>query len=461
MTQTRAERETVDVDPSASSGRRSMLGAAAMTYGSEVLSAALSLGNALIISRALNADGRGAVAFLTAMAYLTSNLATIGVQEAIGNIVGRSPEKRRALAGNAVLLSLLFGGAAVAAVAVLMIVVPAAAGDSDTVLRWLALSSIPMLLLQVFLRYLVQADYRFGVANAALVIPAILNVVVNGVMWFMGELTIASALIVWIAGQLLSTILLAAYVTSKLMGFGRPDAALARESIAFGAKSHVGRIMLLGNYRLDAWLVFSIAGKRELGLYSVAVAWAEAAYFLPTALSAVQRPDLVRANRDDAGKLGAAVFRIAVAVTALLVIVLVVAAPFLCVVIFGDDFRGSVDDLQILALGAFGVIAMKQLASALTAQGHPTRSSIALAIGFVVTLLLDIILIPEYGGLGAAIASTAAYTAGGIAAAVLFSRTLATPMSQLVPRLSDVTGFARTLRSILRRLRRGASGENA
>ncbi len=461
MTETRAEPDAVDADPTTASGRGSLLGAAAMTYGSEVLTAALSLGNALIISRGLGASGRGEVAFLTAMAYLTSSLATIGVQEAIGNIVGRSPERRRALAGNAVMLALLFGGAAIIAVGALIALVPRAAGDSDTLLRWLALASIPMLILQVFLRYLVQADYRFGVANAALVVPAVLNVVINGAMAAIGDISIASALIVWIGGQALSTVLLGAYVASKLMGFGRPDRALARESIVFGAKSHVGRVMLLGNYRMDAWILFALAGSTELGLYSVAVAWAEAAYFLPTALSAVQRPDLVRANRNDAGTLGAAVFRIAVASTALLVIGLVVAAPFLCVVIFGNEFRGSVDDLQILALGAFGVIAMKQLASALTAQGFPTRSSIALGVGFVVTIILDIVLIPDYGGRGAAIASTVAYTAGGLAAAVLFSRTLATPLSQLIPRVSDVTSFAHTIRSIIRRLRRGASGENA
>ena len=53
--------------------------------------------------------------------------------------------------------------------------------------------------------------------------------------------------------------------------------------------------MLLGNYRLDQWFVGAIAGSRELGLYSVAVAWAEALWYLPTALASVQRPDLVRA----------------------------------------------------------------------------------------------------------------------------------------------------------------------
>lgn len=437
----------------ASRRERSLVSSAAFTYGTEVLSAALSLGNALIVSRALGATGRGDVAFLTAIAFLTSNLATIGVQEAIGNIAATSPHRRRALAGNAVLLALLFGALAIGAVVALIALVPAASGGSDTLLRWLALGSIPMLILQLFLKFMVQADYRFGVANIAVLVPAFLNVAVNGAMAMFGTLTVGSAIVVWIGGQTLSTLIMAVYVGVKMSGFGRPNRHLARESVLFGAKSHIGRIMLLGNYRLDAWIVGAVAGARELGLYSVAVAWAEACFFLPTALAAVQRPDLVRSNRSDAGQLGAAVFRVAVALTVLLVVVLVVAAPILCVTIFGDDFRGSISDLRVLALGAFGVIAMKQLASALTAQGFPLTSSLAIGVGFVVTIVLDILLIPGWGGLGAAIASTIAYSAGGIAAAVMFARTLHTPLRALVPRVGDVTAFAATLGRVARRRR--------
>ena len=55
--------------------------------------------------------------------------------------------------------------------------------------------------------------------------------------------------------------------------------------------------MGVGNYRADQWIVGSIAGARELGLYSVAVAWAELLFYLPGVISLLQRPDLVRATR--------------------------------------------------------------------------------------------------------------------------------------------------------------------
>jgi O-antigen/teichoic acid export membrane protein len=197
--------------------------------------------------------------------------------------------------------------------------------------------------------------------------------------------------------------------------------------------------MNLGNYRLDQWFVGTIAGSRELGLYSVAVAWSEALFFLPTALASVQRPDLVRAQRPEAARLAARVFRLGIALTAPLALGIVVAAPLLCEVVFGPQFAGAIDDLRVLALGAFGIVAVKLLGDALTAQRLPLLSSIPVALGLVCTIVLDALLIPHHGGMGAAVASTISYTIAGIAACVTFSVALKADARELTPRARDLT----------------------
>jgi O-antigen/teichoic acid export membrane protein len=123
----------------------------------------------------------------------------------------------------------------------------------------------------------------------------------------------------------------------------------------------------------------------------------------------------------------------AVLLTLPLVIGFVLAAPILCVVFFGEAFRGSIGELQVLAPGAFGIVAMKVLANALVAQGRPMLANAAIGVAFAVTIGLDILLIPAHGGMGAAIASTAAYTAGGIAVAVIFARTMGLRGRDLLP----------------------------
>jgi O-antigen/teichoic acid export membrane protein len=418
---------------------------AALTYGAQLGAAVLSLLSVLIVARALGAEGRGHVAFLTAMTFLTANLATFGVQEANGNLAASDPRARRALATNSLLLAAVLGGVAVAFLSALIAIVPSVAGESDPTLRLIAFAFIPAILLQIFLRFLVQADYGFAVTNTAYVLAPTLNVVGNGVFYALGILSVSSAVGWWLAGQMLETILLAWYVQRRLAGFGRPELRLMRTTLRFGARAHPGRVMLLGNYRLDQWLLGAIAGPRELGVYSVAVAWAEALWYLPTALATVQRPDLVRAAKREASAIAVRIFRATMLVTAACAVVMVVTAPILCVTIFGDEFRDSVNMLRVLAFAAFGVASVKLLGSALVTQGRPGLQSIAIGAGFVLSVALDVLLIPPFGGQGAAIAAAIAHTVAGAVVCTMFLRTLAAKPTDLIPRLGDVRWFAAQL----------------
>lgn len=427
--------------------RRSFGTAAATTFGANVTAAFLSLANVLVTARVLGPTGRGEFVFLTTVAMLTSVLSSLGIEEATANLAGREPARRRSLGGNVVLLAVAFGTAAAFLVASLMSLFPSVAADSDPVKRGIVLAAIPLLILQFYLQFLVRADYGFVATNVAALLGPLLSLVVNCAFAVLGVLTVGTAIATWVAGQAIATALLVWYVHARLAGFGTPDLALARRSLNFGAKAHLGRVMKAGNYRLDQWLLGAIAGPRELGLYSVAVAWAEALYYLPEALGMVMRPDVVRASPREAGRRAGAVFRAAVVLTAPAVLLLVVLAPFLCVTVFGSEFEGSIDDLRVLAPGAFGMVAMKLLANTLTAQGRPLFANAAIAVAFVATIALDLVLIPAYGGLGAALASTLAYTAGGLAVAAIFAAVLGIRAGDLVPRTGDFRGLWLRLRS--------------
>ena len=431
--------------------RGGFAGYAVLTYGTQLAAAFLSLASVLIVARVLGPDGRGNVAFLTAIAILSGSLATLGVQEANVNLAAGEPATRRALAGNSILLSLVFGGAMVGILTALIAAFPGVAGPSDPGLRWLTFAFLPVIVLQILLRFIVQADYGFVVMNAAFILSPILNVVANGTLALFDALSVKTAVIAWLTGQTLEAVILAWYVQRRLAGFGRPDLALARRCVGFGAKAHVGRVMQLGNYRLDQWLLGSIAGARELGIYSVAVAWAEALWYLPTALAAVQRPDLVRAESADASRQAARVFRAVVLFTAVSGVVMVVAAPLLCVGLFGARFEGSVDMLRVLVAAAFGVAAVKLLGAALVARGKPLLQSVAIGAGFACTVTLDLLLIPSFGGMGAAVAVALSHTAAGLVVAVVFLRTLGGQAQDLVPRPGDIAWFARRLRDRFRR----------
>lgn len=428
------------------SGRPRLLHAAATTYAARVGFAVLSFVSVLITARALGAEGRGSIAFLTMVGFFTAQLATLGIFQADANFAAREPHLTRSLAGTSLGLSAVFGVTAAGIVALLIAIFPAVGAGSDPALVAVVLAVIPVMVLQPCLDQLLRAHYLPTLSNFAMLVLPVTNVVANGVLAATGALTVSTAVIAWVTGQLLSTLVLAIGVSRRLDGFGRFNAALARRMLSFGIKAYSARVLLLGNYRMDTWLLGGIAGTTAVGHYSIAVAWVEMLFFLPTAVMLAQRPDLVRATPAAAERTAALAVRGTMLITLGLAAAMIALAPFLCTTVFGEEFRDSIEMMRILVIGVFGIIALKLLGNALTAQRKPLLEAAAAGAAFVVVLALDLILIPAHGGLGAAIASAVGYSVGGVAVAMIFTKALNGRLRDLVPHVRDLHWLRNRLR---------------
>ena len=422
--------------------RQRFRSSAIMNYSTNVGASVLSLGNVLVIARTLDASGRGQVAFLTTVAIITSALANLGFPPATATFAGRRPQITGSLATNSVLAAVVCGAAAIGIVELLVAAFPGIGGDVPSGLLWLSLATVPVMIAGMSLQAAAVAHYGFRAVNVAWITTPVLTVTANGTMAALGELTVGRALASWVTGQCLTTAIQAWYVWRRLGGFGHADRALGREVLGFGLRAHAGRVLNQGNYRLDQWLMGSLAGSHALGIYSVAVAWTEGLFFLPTSLALTQVPDVTRATPEDAARQAAMVFRVATLITAVLGIGMVILAPFLATTVFGSQFAPATEQIRVLTFGAFGIVALKLLGSTLTAQRRPMLETAATACAFVVVVGLDVLLIPAHEGLGASVASLAGYSAGGVCVAALFSRTLGVRLRELVPRPREITALS-------------------
>lgn len=430
-------------------GRRSAGRSTAFTFATNILVAVISLGNVLIIARSLGPEGRGGVAFLTTMAFLTSQICSLGVHQANANIVAKDHGRTGVVAVNSLVLALATSLVGILAVVTLVALVPAAGAGSSALERAVALGSVPLLVLGAGLQQVAVAHYAMGVANLSWALGPVFTLVINLVLALTGEVTVVAAVGAWVAGQLVSQAILAVFVLRRARGTFRYDGPLAREQLSFGVRAHLPRLLTLSNYRLDQWLMGALTTNQQLGLYSVAVAWAEVLFFLPASVQLVSRPDLVRADRAEAARQTAANVRLTLTLTVLLTLGMVLAAPLLCTVIFGPEFAGSVAQLRVLALGACGVVALKLVGNALTAQGRPLRETIGVAAAFVIIVVLDVLLIPGFGGLGAALASTIGYSIGGLVLVWVGRRSIGLSPADLVPRPSDLGVLVTHVRSLV------------
>ncbi|MEU4158195.1 polysaccharide biosynthesis C-terminal domain-containing protein [Actinoplanes sp. NPDC026670] len=424
--------------------RPPMFRAAMQTYGSYLLASAGGLANVMLTARLLGASGRGEVAFLTTVAGLVGFLATLSAYEAMTNISGTRPGERPALAGASVVLAGVLGLLGAAAAWVFFWAVPASGIQLTDVDVLIAVSAIPISILQLNFLYLARASYSLAMASLAWISAPLATLALNAGHAVMGSLTIRVAVLDWVIGIAVSAGLLVAHV-GRSSGFALPSAPLLKQILGFGLRSHLGGVMVSGTYRLDHWLLGVLGGARELGTYSVAVAWFDAIVHLSRAVSVTFRPDLLRATKADAGRQAARIFRICAVFVLILVGGTMLIAPFLCVTIFGPEFSDSVLDLRILAVSAFGVMAFNIFGTALVAQQRPILESVVHGVGFAVAIVLFLVMIPPFGASGAALASTISYLICGCVALGLVHRTLGLQYRSLVPRLSDIDQLMRLL----------------
>jgi lipopolysaccharide/colanic/teichoic acid biosynthesis glycosyltransferase/Na+-driven multidrug efflux pump len=204
--------------------------------------------------------------------------------------------------------------------------------------------------------------------------------------------------------------------------FGRPSASLASRIAAFGARGQFGNLLWLTNLRFDFILLGALAGPAVLGVYSIASKFAELMRLAPTALNYVLYPRFAQLGKQRAATAARSLFPKALLLTVALTPLVALAALFGPHLLYGAAFSGAVTPAEIIILG-LSIEGAAAVASAyLLGTGRPGLNSLGMGVGAVVTVGLDVALIPRYGALGGAITSAVVYATTTVTLSLLASR---------------------------------------
>jgi O-antigen/teichoic acid export membrane protein len=191
--------------------------------------------------------------------------------------------------------------------------------------------------------------------------------------------------------------------------WGRPDPAIGRRVASYGLRGQVGGLITLLNLRLDFAILGAMAGPAVLGSYAVASKYAELLRLPGTALTWVCYPRLASLSETEAARTARRMIRPAlIGIVVAAIPVALLTSPVMRL-LYGAEFGPAVDPARVLLAGMLLAGASGVASAYLYGRGSPGLNSIVLGIGLVVTVILDLLLIPRFGALGAAIASTAAY----------------------------------------------------
>lgn len=383
--------------------RRPLVGSIASgVYGQGVL-----VITGVIVARSLGPTDRGYLAFILLLEAIVRQAGSLGLPGATAYFVARNRPQADGVVRKVRTPALIQ--------AVLLTLVQAAliwifvAGDPERVWQagLLTLPLVPALLGQDFALGILQGQGRFLAYNVLRALPVTGYGIIIVLLFAIGKTSLFPITMATVVPLTICTVVMLYLVFKGLPHTTRSMGLPSRRQIfGFGARGYLSALSPVETFRLDQSAVGVFLSPKALGLYVVALSFTNLPRFLAQSVGAIAFP---RAAHDFEASGRRTMWRFALLVTAMtaaLIVPLELTAGWLIPVFFGSDFRGAVVVTQVLLIGAFFYSVRRVLTDGARGVGLPGLGSIAELGSWLSLVPLLAILMPRFGLIGVAAAST-------------------------------------------------------
>lgn len=380
-----------------------------LTLARQVLSILLGLVASVVLARVLGVEGQGTYALLILVPISMHLFLCLGIPSATVYYLGQKTYDSRSIVYTNIVTSLVLSTISMVLGSLFCWWYFGSVVGKDW---WLAILSIPFLFLHRALLTVFQGiedftSYNFASIFSQFSLLASILCLVFGLQW-----SVKGALIAFLLSQL-STVFLLFYFLYKnaLLNAGLYQAEYAKESIVFGLKGYISNILTFINYRADVFLIAYYCDLFAVGWYTVAVALVEKIWVISQAVSTVIYARL--SNMTDAQEqalLTAQVARIVSFISLLLGVLFFLLAKFAIILLYGQAYAASYQALIYLLPGILALALSRVLSHYFAAYGRPEINSYIAAIIVIINISLNVLLIPQMGIIGAAVATSISYS---------------------------------------------------
>ena len=267
-------------------------------------------------------------------------------------------------------------------------------------------------------------DVKFK--NTIFFTARITNTVITILAFYTMERTILVSLALVVVGDLI-TIVMALLRMKRLPNPLRADLRFAAKIVPFGIISMVTTLMVTLNYRVDTLMMGYLFGVPdvEIGYYTLGVSLSEYGWLIPDAFREVL---FSRTAKDDAIGEVTMSMKVNLYLTLLMIAgILVLGRPVIWL-LAGAEYLPAYPVTVLLIAGIIPMSYFKIIGTLLLAQGKKMVYLGMLSASVAVNIACNMITIPLWGKMGAALASVISYAAAGVCFLAYYLRTYRIPV---------------------------------
>lgn len=304
----------------------------------------------------------------------------------------------------------------------------------DPLIIVLVLITIPMLLSNVFAGgiFLGKEDIRTAsMINAG---PTLITLLLTILFVWALKLSVLGAFLAIAAANLIMV-----FYTSRLILVKfrynitwKYHEGIMKSMIKLGLVNAIAIFIMQLNYRLDILMLKKLSTLEEVGFYSLAMQIAEQLWHIPYAIEMIVLSRSANSQDDKfIHRTVASIFRVSLLIGLFSGILIFFIAPAVVPLVFGEEFARSVPMIQTVLPGILILVGFRILNSRLTGMGKPQIAIYTFTPALLINFILNLILIPRFGGIGSAWATNISYAAGSIIFVIVYSRLVKMPVRDI------------------------------
>ncbi|MCU4742723.1 flippase [Halobacteria archaeon AArc-m2/3/4] len=419
-----------------------LLSSAALVMVGGIVASVAKLGERVVIGRLLSPDAYGEVSIGLAMLTFTSTIALAGCTQGVSRFIPRydSDTDRRGVWVSGLLITAGFA-------LVISLVLFAYAETVAGMLFETPEAVIFVQLLALSLPFLV--GFRIAVAGIRGYENTVFRTIVHDFLepflrigliagLILAGMGIVAAGVAYLATAIL-TFVVAHLLLSRLMRLRGAFRTHARELLRFSAPLVVATVIGTMLTRTDTLMLGYFRSSYEVGMYDAAYPIAGGLLVVLSAFGFLYLPIASRldsnGDRDAVDDIYATTTKWVYVITFPAFALLVVFPTEVIHIVFGPDYTEAAAVLPILAVGFFVSAAAGRDRETLSALGATTWIAVGNVFGLTLNVLINLVLIPRYGFMGAGVASvTSLLSVHVVVCGVLAIKYGITPLSKSATR---------------------------
>ena len=382
--------------------------------------------SALIIARTLGVEGQGRYALVILLPNLLYTIFNMGVAPATVFYIGKKEFALEDVFRTNLLVSMVISFATILIGILFIIFFHEKFYASVSIqLMFMILCVLPFLFLNKNLQVIFQGKEQFEKFNIVVILNQVGLLFFSSLFLLALNLDLFGALLAFVLTQVLMLFLVFYYLQSEYnLKFTSGNLSLDyfKGSVLYGIKGHLSNILAFINYRIDLFIIAYFLNDAAVGLYSVAVSIAERIWIVSQSVSSVLFARVSNLSSDvERAQFTALVSRNVLFLSILGGGGLFLLGKWIIYLLFGAAYAGSIAPFLWLIPGIVLGSMSRIISNYFAGIGKPEINTYVAIFLTILNIGLNIILVPKYGVVGAAVATSITYSTNMVIKTIIFS----------------------------------------